>query len=483
MLIPIIIFLVVYFFIATELVDKTIAALIGAALMIGFGLVPYTAEQASEQHVVLHAEAPAALESSMEQEAPAAETVDQEHPLHDVPAIERAAAEEEEAEYVPKGALGSIDLNVLFLLIGMMVIVNTLSDTGVFEWLAIQLARLAKGNGMLIVVFFMVMTAVLSAFLDNVTTVILMAPITILLCQLLEMPAPPILIMEAVFSNIGGTATLVGDPPNILIGSQSDLTFNDFLVNLGPPVLVMMFILLGVMFLLFRKSIKTTAATRKRIETSRPEKAILEPVVLKKALVVFGLVLAGFFTSHTLEIEPGIIALAGGMVMVLVCKKDIHHALMHVEWNTILFFAGLFMMIAALEHHGVFEAMGEYILELCGGDPMKTTLMLLWFAAIASAILDNIPLVMAMIPLVKGISPELGYALGADNPLLWALALGACLGGNGTMVGASANVVIAQIANRNNCKISFMGFTKYGFPFMIASLAIAHVYLYVRFFL
>ncbi|MBN2161556.1 MAG: ArsB/NhaD family transporter [Pontiellaceae bacterium] len=484
MILPIAVFLVVYFFIATELLDKTIASLIGAAVMIGLGLVPYTAEQAAEQY---HAAPHVAIEQTIAQDETPVEQVTVAQVTAEHPELIEAAAEHSpEAggeEFLPKGALGAIDLNVLFLLIGMMVIVNTLSDTGVFEWLAIMLARLAKGNGMLITIFFMVMTAVLSAFLDNVTTVILMAPITILLCQLLEMPAPPILIMEAVFSNIGGTSTLVGDPPNILIGSQSALTFNDFLINLGPPVLIMMVVLLGVMFLILRKSIKTTEATRKRVETSRPDQAILEPGVLKKALVVFALVLAGFFAGHALEIEPGIIALAGAMVMVLVCKKNIHHALMHVEWNTILFFAGLFMMIAALEHHGVFEAMGQYILKICGGDPMKTTLILLWFAALASAILDNIPLVMAMIPLVKGISPELGYAMGADNPLLWALALGACLGGNGTMIGASANVVIAQIANRNNCRISFMGFTKYGFPFMLASLAIAHAYLYFRFFM
>ncbi|MBN2685250.1 MAG: ArsB/NhaD family transporter [Pontiellaceae bacterium] len=433
MILPIAVFLVVYFFIATELLDKTIASLIGAGLMIGLHLVPY------------------------------------------------------------EEALHAIDMNVLFLLIGMMVIVNTLTETGVFEWLAIKLARLAKGNGMLIAIFFMVMTAVLSAFLDNVTTVILMAPITILLCQLLEMPAVPVLIMEAVFSNIGGTSTLVGDPPNILIGSQSHLTFNDFLINLGPPVLIMMVLLLGVLFLLFRKNIKTTETTRKRVEQSRPEKAILEPVVLKKALTVFALVLAGFFAGHALHIEPGIIALAGAMLMVLVCKKDIHHSLVHVEWNTILFFAGLFMMIAALEHAHVFEKMGEFILHICHGNLMATTLTILWFSAIASAIVDNIPLVMAMIPLVKGIIPVFAASMGLDGdaaiqaqiaePLLWSLALGACLGGNGTMVGASANVVIAQIANRNNCKISFMGFTKYGFPFMLASLVVAHIYLYLRYFM
>jgi len=433
MLLPILVFLVVYFFIATELIDKTIAALIGAGLMIGLHFVGY------------------------------------------------------------EEALHSIDMNVLFLLIGMMIVVNTLTDTGVFEWLAIKLARLAKGNGLVLAIFFMILTAVLSAFLDNVTTVILMAPITILLCQLLEIPAVPILIMEAVFSNIGGTATLVGDPPNILIGSQTHLSFNDFLINLSPPVLIMLVLLLGVMALMFRKTIKTTEQTRRRIEQSRPEKAILQPVVLKKALVVFGLILAGFFAGRLLEIEPGIIALAGAMIMVLVCKKDIHHSLVHVEWNTILFFSGLFMMISALEHHGVFEAMGEFILHICGGNLMATALTILWFSAIASAIVDNIPLVMAMIPLVKGIIPVFAQQMGLDDqalihaqiaePLLWSLALGACLGGNGTLVGASANVVIAQVANRNNCPITFWSFTKYGFPFMIASLLIAHLYLYLRYFM
>ncbi len=433
MLLPILVFLVVYFFIATEMIDKTIAALIGAGLMIGLHLVGY------------------------------------------------------------EEALHAIDMNVIFLLTGMMIVVNTLTDTGVFEWLAIKIARTAKGNGLLIAVLFMVLTAVLSAFLDNVTTVILMAPITILLCQLLEMPATPILIMEAVFSNIGGTATLVGDPPNILIGSQTHLSFNDFLVNLSPPVLVMMVLLLGVMALMFRKTIKTTEQTRKRIEQSRPDKAILQPVVLKKALVVFGLILAGFFGGRALEIEPGIIALAGAMLMVLVCRKDVHHSLVHVEWNTILFFAGLFMMISALEHHHVFEKMGEFILHICGGNLMATALTILWFSAIASAIVDNIPLVMAMIPLVKGIIPVFAQQMGIDDaaliqtqiaePLLWSLALGACLGGNGTLVGASANVVIAQVANRNNCPISFWSFTKYGFPFMIVSLLVAHLYLYLRYFM
>lgn len=437
MLYPILVFLIVYLFIATEWIDKTIAAVIGGALM-----------------VCLHFHG---------------------HPL---------------VGY--KEALEAVDLNVLFLLIGMMVVVNTLSDTGVFEWLAIKIARLARGNGLAIAILFMVLTALLSAFLDNVTTVILMAPITILLAQLLEIPAVPLLIMEAIFSNIGGTATLVGDPPNILIGSQTSLTFNDFILNLTPAVLGIMVVLIGLMVLVFGKRMATRPETRLRIERSRPEKAIIQPVVLKRALVVFGLILAGFFCGPLVHIEPGMVALVGGLVMVGVCKRSLHRALAGVEWDTILFFAGLFMMVAALEAHGVFTALGQFILTSCHGNLMLTTFAVLWVSALASTLVNNIPLVMAMIPLVQGIVPEFARQMGiADaalihlhiaQPLLWALALGACLGGNGTLVGASANVVVSQIAYRNNCPITFMGFTKYGFPFMLASIVIAHVYLYIRYF-
>lgn len=254
-----------------------------------------------------------------------------------------------------------------------------------------------------------------------------------------------------------------------------------------------MVLLLGLMAFMFRKSTRTTEKTRKRIEQSRPEKAILQPKVLRKALIVFGLILAGFLFGRALDIEPGLIALAGAMLMVLVCRKDVHRSLAHVEWNTILFFSGLFMMIAALEQHHVFEAMGEFILHFCGGNLMATALAILWFSAIASAIVDNIPLVMAMIPLVKGIIPVFAQQMGLDDqtlihtqiaePLLWSLALGACFGGNGTLIGASANVVIAQVANRNGCPISFGSFTKYGFPFMLISLVVASGYIYLRYFL
>ncbi|MGE4489148.1 MAG: SLC13 family permease [Kiritimatiellales bacterium] len=432
MLIPIIIFLITYAFIASEKVDKTIAAILGAGAVIMFHQIPY------------------------------------------------------------EEALHLVDLNVIFLLIGMMVIVSVLSSAGLFEWIAIKLARIAKGEGLPIIAMLLLATAVLSAFLDNVTTVILIAPITILLAQILEINAVPILVLEAVFSNIGGTATLVGDPPNILIGSQTSLSFNDFLLNLAPVILIVLLASLIVTHLVLHRSVKTTKAAKERIMKSKPELAIIDPVLLKKGLIVFGLVLAGFFAGRALNIEPGIVALSGAVLMILICRADVHHALVHVEWNTILFFVGLFMLIGSLEVKGVFESLGELVLHLCGGNLLLTVIVVLWFSAIASAVVDNIPLVMAMIPLVKSIVPVFAQQMALTapeqihvqiaEPLLWALALGACLGGNGSLVGASANVVIAQIARRNNYTMSFWQFTRFGFPFMILSLVISSLYLWLRYF-
>ena len=430
----IIIFLIAYLFIATEWVDKTIAALLGAGAVIMLHYIPYT------------------------------------------------------------DALQKVDLNVIFLLIGMMMIVNILTGTGVFEWISIKLARWARGNGIAIMLMLLLTTAVISAFLDNVTTVILIAPITILLSQILEIPAVPILIMEAVFSNIGGTATLIGDPPNILIGSKTSLNFNDFLVNLSPIILVIIAVSLALIFVLFRVKTKTQESARARILRSHPEAAILQPVVLRRALIVFALVLLGFFLGRPLEIEPGIVALVGALMMVLVCRVELHKIMAVVEWNTILFFVGLFMLIGALEYNGVFEQMGTFMLKISGGNLLLTAMVILWFSAIASAIVDNIPLVMAMIPLVKGIVPVFASQMGLagsedlvhvqiEAPLYWALALGACLGGNGSLVGASANVVISQIAKRNNCAFSFWGFTRYGLPFMLLSLVFCTVYIYLRYFM
>jgi Na+/H+ antiporter NhaD/arsenite permease-like protein len=428
-----IIFGITYLLIASEKIDKAVAALLGTGLVMFFHLVPYE-------------------------------------------------------ELVSK-----IDFNVIALLVGMMMIVNILATTGVFEWIAVVIAGKAKGNGLIIMVLFMLVTAVLSAFLDNVTTVILIAPITILIAQILEIQAVPILIMEAIFSNIGGTATLVGDPPNIIIGSQASITFNEFLINLAPCILVIIAITLGVVCLMMRKNVKTSQMAVRRISQTKPAKAIVDPRRLKRALPVFFLVLLGFFMSRFMGVEPGIIALCGALIMVVVCGINIHHVLEKVEWGTIFFFVGLFMLVGALEAKGVFEILGHYIVSVTKGNLLLTALVLLWFSAIFSAVVDNIPLVIAMIPLIKSIVPVFASQMGLEGmehaihqqieyPLFWSLALGACLGGNGSLIGASANVVIAQIARRNKYKLSFLDFAKYGVPLMVLSSTLSSIYIYLRYF-
>ena len=426
------IFAAAYLFIASEKVDKTIASWLGAGLMIALGVAGFN------------------------------------------------------------DMLGKIDLNVLGLLIGMMVIVNIMATTGVFEYLAVKIARQTKGNGVLVVMEFLLATAFISAFMDNVTTVILMAPVTILITQLLRLPTVPILIMEAIFSNIGGTATLIGDPPNILIGASCNLSFNDFLINLTPVVLIVMAVTLGVVLLQMRKNLRTAPSAVAQVRLTEPKLAILEPARLSRSMWVFAFVLLGFFTSRLTGLEPGIIAICGAFVMALVCKIELSHMLEKVEWNTILFFSGLFMMVGALEIDGVFNSLGQWMIHMTDGNFALTMMIILWGSAILSAVIDNIPLVISMIPLIQSIVPifagQMGIAGSEElitaqirEPLFWALALGACLGGNGTLIGASANVVVCQIARKNRYPVTFWQFTRYGFPLMILSVAICSVYLYFRY--
>src|SRR5574344_352656 len=424
--IGVLIFAVAYFFIATEKVEKAVASVIGAGLMIACGV----------------AKGPAMF--------------------------------------------AKVDLNVLALLVGMMIIVNIMASTGVFEWIDMMIARQTRGNGVLIMAEFLLATGFISAFMDNVTTIILMAPVTILIGQFLRLPVAPILILEAVFSNIGGTATLIGDPPNILIGASCGLSFNDFLLNLSPVILIVAAITLGVLVLVMWKRLKTDKRVIAQVMMTDPSRAILDPVCLKRSLVVFAFVLLGFFTSRQTGIDAGVIAISGAFLMSLVCRVELAKMLEKVEWPTIMFFCGLFMMIGALEINGVFETLGRGVLTLTHGNFGLTLMIILWSSAILSAVIDNIPLVIAMIPLINSIVPAFAQSMGltapadimehVSAPLFWSLALGACLGGNGTLIGASANVVISQVARKNGYKLSFGQFTLYGLPLMFLSVAICSVY-------
>jgi len=391
-------------------------------------------------------------------------------------------------------AVARIDFNVIFLLVGMMMVVYILAETGLFEWVAVVIAQKARGDGRIILAGLLVATAVLSALLDNVTTVVLMTPVTILITQILGLPTVPFLLLEALFSNIGGTATLIGDPPNILIGSQSHLTFNQFALHLGPVVLITMALTIPCAALLLGTSLSVPPEVRERILKATPNRAITDPFRLRRGLIVFLVLIGGFSLSHAVGIEPGLLALAGAAIMVVVCRSDLHRTMQAVEWNTIFFLIGLFMLVGGLEYHGLFHELGAAMFSLTKGQFFLTVMAILWVSAILSAVMGNIPVVIAMIPLVKSIEPVFADQLGVDGdlaltqvivtePLFWALALGTCFGGNGTLYGAAANVVVAQIATRNHFRITYTDFLRYGAPMTLASLVVASMYIWVRYFL
>jgi Na+/H+ antiporter NhaD/arsenite permease-like protein len=385
-------------------------------------------------------------------------------------------------------------MNVVCLLVGMMIVVNVLTQTGVFEWLAISIAQKARGNGLLIFLGLINATAFASAFLDNVTTMVLIAPITILIAQILELQVVPFLVYGAIFSNLGGTATLIGDPPNVLIGSQAKLPFNQFIIHLTPIILICMAAVSVVLALALRKTLRVRPEARARMVLADASRAIVDPRGLRRSGVVFALILAGFFLGHPLGMEPGFVALAGAVVMVLVNNRSLHESFRHVEWETLAFLAGLFIMIGALEHQGLFEKASAAVFSVTKGHFFVAVMVIMWGCGIFSSIVDNIPVVLAMVPMIRAMipefaadagwsaSPEMVQAYIAD-PLWWSLALGACLGGNGTLFGAAANVVTSQLAKKNGYPISFMAFTRKGFPVMILTLTLCSVYVYLRYFM
>lgn len=374
-----------------------------------------------------------------------------------------------------------VDWNVIFLLLGMMVIVSVLKQTGVFDYLAIWSTKKAGGRPFAVMVMLTMITAVASALLDNVTTVLLIAPVTLLVCERLGLNPVPYLIAEAMASNIGGTATLIGDPPNIIIASRADLSFNDFLVNLAPIVVVLLVVFVGLCRVLFRSAFVYDEERVAAVMALDEREAIRDRGLLVRSLVVLAAVMVGFVAHSALHVEPSLVALLGAGTLVAISRLEPPAFLEEVEWPTLVFFMGLFVMVGALVEVGVIGRLGETVTAAVGDNYFLAATVLLWGSAVLSAIVDNIPYVATVTPLVQGLVDGGGGATQA-NALWWALALGADLGGNATAVGASANVVVIGIAARNGHPISFWRFTKYGLVVALATIALAWPYLYLRYY-
>jgi len=375
-------------------------------------------------------------------------------------------------------AIMHVDFNTIGLLVGMMIIVNILKRTGVFEYMAIRAAKYAKGDPWKIVFIFSILTGISSALLDNVTTILLVVPVTIVIANELKLNPIPFLIPEVLIANIGGTATLIGDPPNIMIGSATGLGFLDFIVNLGPIVVIITIVTMFILKRIYGKTLVTTEESKQKILAMDEHLAIKDKRLLIKSLSVLGMTVIGFMLHQTLGYESATIALFGAATLLLISKLDPEDILMEIEWPTIFFFISLFILVGALEDVGVINFMAEKMLLLTKGDLFFTAMLVLWGSAIASAFLDNIPFVATMIPLITSIGQMSSISI---TPLWWALALGACLGGNGTLVGASANVIVSGMLEKQGYKLSFVEYMKIGFPIMLVSIAISSVYLIVRY--
>ena len=443
------IFVVAYILIAFQVMDKTRVALAGAALMLILKLV--------DQHVAFHGH----------------------------------------------GETHGIDWNTIFLLMGMMIIVGITRHTGLFEWLGIKAAKAVRGHPIGVILALSFVTAVASAFLDNVTTVLLIAPVALVICAQLGTDPVPYLISIVLASNIGGTATLVGDPPNIMIASAAGLGFMDFIRYDTPVVLMIMVVFAVMVWFGLGPRVRVPDERRQRVMALDEREAIRDMALLKKCLFVLWLVLIGFIVHSYVHLEPATIALAGAALLLILLGRhprvphdmtpdEEFHWYHEIEWATIFFFIGLFIMVAGLVELGIIKALGEWLLDITGGNIILLTFAILWFSAIASGIVDNIPFVATMNALILGMDPQAIHGLPADPvthpvhhpaifPLWWALSLGACLGGNFTLIGASANVVVAGIAKRDGHEIGFGRFMKYGIPVTFVAVLISMVYLWLVF--
>lgn len=416
------IFIAIYALIVTERIHRTLAALLGAVVVIALKLIDQ--EEAFSPHVV--------------------------------------------------------DFNVIFLLAGMMIIANTLGRTGIFQWLAVEAVRRAQGHPYRLLVLLSAITAVASAFLDNVTTVVLMTPVTFFVAKRLGTSPVPFLISQVLASNVGGASTLIGDPPNILIGSRLGKDFNDFLLNAAPAALVALAAYLAFARWLFRKELGEAVTALEPEDIQRlvaAERRIEDVGLMRLGLGVLGVTILGFLFARPLGLEGATIALGGAVVLMILAKEDVHEVLRTVEWPTLLFFVGLFIVVGAVVKAGIISDLAKAALAVTGGRTDLAALLVLWMSAVLSAIVDNIPYTITMIPLVQ----ELAQGGVHVEPLVWALVLGANFGGNATIVGASANVVVASMSETRGYPISFTTYLRYGVPATLLTMAVATLDIWIRY--
>jgi len=413
----IVIFVVGLVFIATERVHRTKVALAGAALVV------------------------------------VTQTIDQEH------------------------AIEAVDFNTLGLLAGMMIIVRLTEPTGIYNYMAIRAGQISRGRPLGVVIALTGTTAVLSAFLDNLTTILLMVPITFLLADTLDIPPIPLVIMEIIASNIGGTATLIGDPPNILIAGATGISFNEFLFNLGPIAFLTLIVVVSLLYLFYRSQLQIEPANQARVLELDPRKSIEDADELKRTMPVLIATVVAFFFHQQLGMEPATVALTGASVMLLITRQSLESALAEIEWPTLFFFLGLFVMVGALEETGAIKEVADGIASVTAGDRTAELLGIAWVAAIGSAVVDNIPFTATMIPVVE----QLQAGDSGDNAYWWSLALGACFGGNATIIAAAANVAASGMASRAGQPIGFMQFVRVGVPVTLISMVMATIYITVRY--
>jgi len=378
-----------------------------------------------------------------------------------------------------RDAFASVDFNVIFLLAGMMIIANVMAKTGIFQWIAVEAVRRAEGRPYRLLLLTSVITAVVSAFLDNVTTVVLLTPITFFVAQRLETSPVPFLVSQVIASNIGGTATLIGDPPNIIIGSQMGKDFNDFLLNLAPAAIVALVVYLLLARWLFRDELRAATSALEPDDIARlvdEERKIVNVPLMRISLAVMALTIVGFLFSRALGLEGATIALTGAVILMIVAREDVHEIFNTVEWPTLFFFIGLFILVGAVVKAGIIADLATGVLSWTGGRTDLAALLVLWMSGFISAIVDNIPYTVTMVPLIQALGQNVDR-----EPLIWALALGANLGGNATIVGASANVVVASMSEARGYPITFVQYLRYGVPATLATLVVATIDIWIRY--